>query len=227
MKVVILAAGKGTRLEEVNLPKPLTLLSNGKSILELQLENIGTCLSLDQVIIAVGYRKEVIMQHFPDLLYVYNPCFATENTAKSLLRALKKVNEDVIWINGDVVFHHDVLYALISRGKTAMVVNVGPVGEEEMKYRKDPQGKIIEVSKDVKNPCGEAMGINLFREDDLDLLKKNLALCADEDFFEKAIERCIAEGLSVWSLPVTPSQCTEIDFPQDLQKANKMLEGWS
>jgi L-glutamine-phosphate cytidylyltransferase len=225
VKVVILAAGAGKRFRALHLPKPLTVLANGKSILEQQLETLSRFLPLDDVILVVGYRKEKVMDQFPNLLYVYNPCFAEENTAKSLLRALRKVHDDVLWINGDVVFHPSVLKATLSCGKNSMVVNKAPVGDEEVKYRTNASGRILEVSKTVAQPQGEALGLNFFTKQDLDTLKRNLDKCRITDYFEKGIELCIAENVEVWSIPVGITECAEVDFPEDLEKANKVLGG--
>lgn len=225
MKIVILAAGAGTRLGE-NIPKPLTRLANGKSILEMQLEAIARYASLNDVWVIVGYKKELIMDAFPNLLYVYNPDYAIENTAKSLLRAVRKIDEDLLWINGDVVFHPSVLETILNSKKSSMVVNIGSVGDEEVKYRTNSKRKILEVSKEVQNPEGEALGLNYFSQTDLGLLKQNLTKCTKQDYFEKAIESCIEDGLDIWSIPVDSSLCTEIDFHEDLHLANHRLTDW-
>lgn len=226
MKVVILAAGKGSRLGEGNLPKPLTHLVTGKSILGYQLETLKKYISLEEVIVIVGYHKEQIMDRFPDLMFVYNSNYASENTAKSLLRALKKIDEDVLWVNGDVVMHPSVIEAIMNRRLTSMVVNIGPVGDEEVKYRQDKEGRIVAVSKQVKNPQGEALGINFFERKDLDAFRKNLERCTEKDYFERGIEMCIGEGLVVWSVPVEQAFCAEVDFPEDLKRVNQMLLEW-
>jgi len=223
MKVVILAAGAGKRFRALELPKPLTHLENGKSILELQIEALSRYLSIHDIILVVGYRKEKVMEQFPNLLYVYNPCFAQENTAKSLLRALHKVHEDVLWLNGDVVFDPKILEAILARHENSMIVNTSLVGEEEVKYRTNNRGKILEVSKQVAHPEGEALGINFFTQRDLEAFKRNLERCEDSDYFEKAIEFSIQEGISVWSVPVAPFECAEVDFPEDLKKANQVI----
>jgi L-glutamine-phosphate cytidylyltransferase len=227
MKVVILAAGKGSRLGQGTAPKPLTKLMNGRSILEYQLENLSLYTSLNHVIVVVGYHKEEIIEKFPDLLYVESPNFAKENTSKSLLKALEKCEEDVLWINGDVVFHHSVLKAILDHQKTSMVVNIGEVGEEEVKYRQAANGQILEVSKKVEKPQGEALGINYIMHGDLNKLRQQLVLCQPEDYFERAIEACIREGMAVWSVPIHPLFCTEVDFIQDLDRANAMLNSWA
>ena len=226
MKVVILAAGTGSRLGKNALPKSLTPLVDGKPILEHQLEALGKYVSLDDVIVVVGFMKERIMDLFPDLLYVYNPLFAITNTSKSLLMALNKVNEAVLWLNGDVVFHPSVLKNVLENPRTSMVVNVGAVGEEEVKYRCNGEGRILEVSKQVENPQGEALGINYCSAADLPLLRQCLNRCENHDYFEKGVEFAIEQGMAVWSVPVEHDRCTEVDFPEDLARANAMLIGW-
>ena len=227
MKVIILAAGKGSRLGDPNLPKPLTALSTGQSILGLQLDQIAKSISLDNVIVVVGYHKEMIMEVFPDLLYAYNPNFANENTSKSLLRALNKIDEDLLWLNGDVVFHPSIIPEVIDFNHTCMVVNVGQVGEEEVKYRTDKHDKILEVSKQVNHPQGEALGINLLKTKDLPFLKRGLENCKPQDYFEKGIEMGIQEGLDIKCFPIDSSYCTEVDFPEDLGRANSLLNQWA
>lgn len=221
MKAVILAAGKGQRFRSLYLPKPLTTLVNGKTILELQLSLLSEKISVDDIIIVVGYRKETILDLYPDYLYVYNSCFNEENTSKSLLRALKKIHdEDLLWINGDVVFKPSVLARVVKQKKNTIVVNESKVGSEEVKYRSDSKGKILEISKAVSDPQGEALGINLITKKDLETFKKALEECADNDFFEKAIELSIAQGVEFRGLVVDEKDCTEVDFPEDLKKAN-------
>ena len=104
MKIVILAAGMGSRLGNP-FPKPLTPLKNGKSIMEMQTENIYTYYDIDDISVVVGFKKDLIMERFPELSYIYNPFFDRTNTSKSLLKALKKLKDkSVLWFNGDVVF---------------------------------------------------------------------------------------------------------------------------
>lgn len=226
MQAIILAAGKGSRLGQGDQPKPLTQLESGLSILEWQLEALKNYISLDSVIVVVGYHKQKIMHQFPNLQYVINPDFAKENTSKSLLRALEGVNDDVLWLNGDVVFHPSVLEPFFQERKTSMLVNVSTVGDEEVKYCQDDVGRILEVSKHVKEPLGEALGINLWREEDLDKLHRNLERCALDDYFERGIEFCIEEGMEVWSVTIENDLCTEIDFPEDLERANALIKQW-
>ena len=74
MKVVILAAGIGSRLG-ISDPKPLTKLKNGESILQRQITYLSEYLGMNNIIVIVGYKKELIMESFPNLVYVYNNFF--------------------------------------------------------------------------------------------------------------------------------------------------------
>ncbi|NNK83088.1 MAG: phosphocholine cytidylyltransferase family protein, partial [Flavobacteriaceae bacterium] len=48
MKIIILAAGIGSRLGNP-FPKPLTPLKNGKSIMQMQTENIASKYNIDDI----------------------------------------------------------------------------------------------------------------------------------------------------------------------------------
>ncbi len=227
MKVIILAAGIGSRLGVEDIPKALTRLVNGKSILEFQLDSLAHYLSLGDVSIVVGFHEDKIMTRFPNLVYVHNPHFTSENTAKSLLRGLANIeNEDVLWLNGDVVFRHEILEPLLTDRKNAMIVNTAVVGEEEVKYQVDDLGHILEVSKQVSDPAGEALGINFFSAKDLHLLKEALGECGNTDYFERAVQSSIDAGVEVWASPISPELCVEVDFPEDLERANSIIKSW-
>ena len=89
MKIVILAAGIGSRLGNP-LPNPLTALKDGRTIMQQQIENLTTHFDIDNINIVVGFKKDLIMESFPDITYIYNQLFDQTNTSKSLLKALKK-----------------------------------------------------------------------------------------------------------------------------------------
>src|ERR687886_510902 len=104
-QVVILAAGMGTRLGR-KLPKPLTPLMDGRSIMQQQLDGVRAVFGdAVPVTAVVGYRAKAVMRAQPDLLFAFNPLFAETNTSQSLLRALRTSQPGgVLWLNGDVVF---------------------------------------------------------------------------------------------------------------------------
>ncbi|SDF46255.1 MULTISPECIES: phosphocholine cytidylyltransferase family protein [Cellulophaga] len=227
MKIVILAAGMGSRLGNP-FPKPLTPLVNGKSIMQMQVDNINSYYSVEDINVVVGFKKDLIMERFPEVSYIYNPLFDTTNTSKSLLRALRKFKDkSVLWMNGDVVFDEklfDVLNPFIKKKQSFVAVNTSKVADEEVKYTLE-NGFIKELSKTVKGGLGEAVGINYIASKDINSFIARLEECDANDYFERGIEIAIEkDGLEVCAVDISQFNCMEVDFQEDLDNANKLLE---
>ncbi|MBN9172651.1 MAG: NTP transferase domain-containing protein, partial [Microbacterium sp.] len=153
LQTVILAAGMGSRLGR-SLPKPLTELSDGRSIMQQQHDNIRAAFGADvRITTVVGYRAETIVEAFPEVDYVYNDRYDQTNTSKSLLRALSATGRNgVLWMNGDVVFDPRILgraIEMIEREQSFVTVNTAKVSDEEVKYTTTPDGRIDKLSKTV------------------------------------------------------------------------------
>jgi NDP-sugar pyrophosphorylase family protein len=65
-RAVVLAAGRGKRMRELtkSIPKPMVTV-RGKPILQIIVENLSQA-GIDQLLLVVGYRKEVVEDHFQD-----------------------------------------------------------------------------------------------------------------------------------------------------------------
>ena len=226
MKIIILAAGIGSRLGNP-FPKPLTPLSDGKSIMHRQLSAISKHFDINDVSIVVGFKKDLIMERFPDVSYVYNQFFDRTNTSKSLLKALKKhKNKPVLWLNGDVVFDDklfDVLKEHIDADRSFISVNTSRVADEEVKYTIE-NGYVNELSKEVENGLGEAVGINFISSNDLSHFVAKLEECELQDYFEKGLELAIRDnGLQIKAVDISAYDCIEVDFKEDLENAKNIF----
>lgn len=224
-QIVILAAGMGSRLGR-SLPKPLTQLSDGRSIMRQQHDNIRAAFGSDaRVTTVVGYRAESIVEAFPEADYVYNDSYDQTNTSKSLLRGLGKTGRSgVLWMNGDVVFDPRVLgraVALIEADRSFVTVNTSKVSDEEVKYTVTADGHIDELSKTVRGGVGEAVGINYISSRDKKAFMRQLQRVDDQDYFERGLELAIAEdGVRVAPLDISDLYAVEVDFAEDLERAN-------
>jgi len=226
VQVAILAAGMGTRLGRP-FPKPLTKLATGQTIMEQQVENIRSVFGDDvRITIVVGFKLDIVMEHMPDAVFVYNENYDQTNTSKSLLKALTASHEgSVIWMNGDVVFDPVILQRLtpyIVSGRSAVAVNTATVAEEEVKYTVDDSGFVKELSKVVSGGLGEAVGINLIGSRDKAALIRQLEVCEDQDYFERGLELAIQyDGIQVTPVDISDLFAVEVDFEGDLERANQ------
>ena len=225
---VILAAGMGTRLGRP-WPKPLTPLADGRTIMRQQMDNLSAAFGEElRVVTVIGFKLELIIESFPNNLYVYNESYDQTNTNRSLLKALRLSGPGgVIWLNGDVVFDPRVLERVkeyIDRDESIICVNTAVVGDEEVKYRVDPDGFVSELSKQVVDALGESVGINFVADKDKQLLIEGLAACADDDYFERGIEIMIeTHGTRVRPVDISDLFAVEVDFEEDLTRANSHL----
>jgi len=221
MKAVILAAGVGSRLGRP-FPKCMTLLPDGEQILGRQIRLIHEA-GIREIIVVVGFKKSLIMEEFPGIFYKYNPFFYITNTSKSLLCALEHLDDDVLWANGDVVFDREVVEAVVTHPGNVVAVDRKRCGEEEVKYRADGYGRLLEISKQVDRAHGEAVGVNRVSRKDLPHLVRSLTACQDDDYFERGIQDCLALGVDFQALDISAFRCIEVDFDEDLREARKMF----
>jgi choline kinase len=225
LQIAILAAGMGTRLG-APLPKPLTPLSDGRTIMSRQLDSLRAAFPHAPLHAVVGFKPELIMAAAPRLLFAYNPRFAETNTSKSLLTGLRAMPGEggVLWLNGDVVFDPEVLALIepaIEADETFVCVNTASVGDEEVKYTLDDDGFVRRLSKTVDGGLGEAVGINYVASSDRAALVEHLAQCADSDYFERGLELAVEQsGLRVRTVDISDYFVVEVDFAADLERAN-------
>jgi len=112
---IILAGGLGTRLRSVlpDLPKPMAPI-NGKPFLEYQMD-FWFAQGIDHFILSVGYKRELIIDHFGYEYRGAKVSYAIEETplgtGGGLIIALQSVlnkSEPILVLNGDTYFEVDL-----------------------------------------------------------------------------------------------------------------------
>ena len=107
MQAVILAAGKSTRTYPLTLtkPKPLLKVAN-RTLLEHNLNNLNDI--VDDVIIVVGYKKNLIKKHignkYKNLKIKYIEQKQQLGTGNALLAVEKYIKNGFISLNGDDIY---------------------------------------------------------------------------------------------------------------------------
>ena len=114
MQAIILAGGFGTRLQSVvkDLPKPMADV-NGKPFLTYILDELIKY-GFTKAILAVGYKKECIIDYFHSNYKGLEIVYSVENeplgTGGCVKQAMSYVDDDFVFvINGDTLFKIDYL----------------------------------------------------------------------------------------------------------------------
>lgn len=120
MKVIILAAGQGTRLRPLTDDRPKCMVEvNGKSIIERQLATMRSCGIKDEdITIIAGYCNGVLKNRFKDtaINFIVNEEFETTNMVCSLMcaRELMEAEEDIIISYGDIIYNETVFQKILA-----------------------------------------------------------------------------------------------------------------
>jgi glucose-1-phosphate thymidylyltransferase len=115
-KAVILAAGEGKRLRPFTetMPKVMLPVAN-KPLLEYVLDAVRKS-GIDEVIVVVGYKKEVIMEYFKeykDIKITYVTQDRQLGTAHALLQAKQHIKDSFIVLAGDNIIDSDSIVTLM------------------------------------------------------------------------------------------------------------------
>ncbi|MBD5489828.1 MAG: phosphocholine cytidylyltransferase family protein [Lachnospiraceae bacterium] len=120
MKIIILAAGQGTRLRPLTNDRPKCMVEvNGRTLIERQLDTMRTCgMKDDDIIIVCGYCSDVLKKKFEDtnIHFIVNEQYDTTNMVCSLMcaRRLMESEEDIIISYGDIIYGADVFKKILA-----------------------------------------------------------------------------------------------------------------
>lgn len=132
MKIIILAAGQGSRLRPLtdNCPKCMVEV-NGRSIIERQLDTMHKCGIKDSdITIIAGYQNDVLKEKFKDtsIHFIVNEKYENTNMVCSLMcaRRLMEQEDDILISYGDIIYGKDVLKKILdTQDEMSVVVDDG------------------------------------------------------------------------------------------------------
>lgn len=230
MKGIILAAGKGSRLNGTAGDKPKCLVElGGMTLIERQigvLERAG----LDEIVVVVGCQADRVRAACGEsVTYVENSRFAETNSLYSLWTARALLYEGFVVLNCDVLFHPVLLDDLLATHHDAALL-IGyrepgqpSFGDEEMKV-KVRGDRVLDISKtmDPADADGENLGIVKFGPQSaphlVSILDRLVAAGGLRDWAPKAF-REFAQDRPLHAVGTGGRPWIEIDFPEDYQRA--------
>ena len=238
MKAVILVAGQGTRLRPLtnHLPKCLVQI-NGKPILQYQLE------SLDQVgirdcVIVTGFLEQLVQRRFGprfgnvDLRYISNKRFEDTNNIYSLWVAREHLLDDIMLIEGDILFDHHLLedigqsphpdIAVVDRFQSHMdgTVVLAEDGFADSMVLKSQQSTDFDYSSALKTVNIYTLSRETMQRFLIPTLDTWVARGLTDQFYEAAIAQLVGQGDLQLAVHLTGARrWVEIDTIEDVNSA--------
>lgn len=235
MRAIILVAGVGWRLKPYTETTPKCLMEiGGKSLLRRYLDTFAV-LGVEEAVLVVGHLQEQIVAEAArgpaevEVRFVTNEQF-TRGNILSLWHARHEFDDDVLIMDGDVLYPRELLARLIaSPDSNAIAVDerFQDTGEEQKVVCED--GWVVEVTKKISGDPrirGEAVGILRLSAEAAEVLRGIL-----EEFIETGKDsleyedafRELAAEVPIGVVEVGDLPWIEIDFEEDLARAREQI----
>lgn len=230
MKGVILAAGKGSRLNGTAGDKPKCLVeAGGVTLLDRQIRALERS-GIDDIVVVVGCQADRVRAACGvPATFVENSRFAETNSLYSLWTARALLSEGFVVLNCDVLFHPALLDALLATHHDAALLMAyrepgqPAFGDEEMKI-KVREGRVLDISKtmDPAEADGENLGIVKFgpasAPELLAIADRLVREGGTRDWAPRAF-REYALRRPLYAVSTGGRPWIEIDFPEDYRRA--------
>ena len=238
MKIIILAAGQGTRLRPYtnDVPKCMVEIDN-KSLIQRQIEVVKSR-GIKNIYLVTGYHSEKLKN---DCFHqIYNKRYMTTNMVYSLFCAEEFLNDEIIISYGDIVYSSFILDKLLSsRDDISVVVDKKWQGYWSTRFENyltdiesleiSQDGNIIDIGKkviDERKVQGQYIGLLKLSKQGTTIFKQIYKEChklgkigkksIEEAYMTDFIQEVIDRGFQVSSV-LTKDAWVEIDTISDLK----------
>jgi choline kinase len=229
MKAIILAAGKGTRLDGAAVKPKCLVEIGGSTLLQRQIDALRE-VNIRKIVVVVGFGADSIRAACDsEISFVENKRFAETSSLYSLWLAKEHLVDGFVVLNSDVLFHPELLSNLLESSRPDALLlsktedQSGPLGDEEMKVKLRGD-LVVDISKqmDPLEADGENVGIVKFSAAGAKVLvgymNELIEAGAVKDWAPRAFLE-FARHHPLHALSTSGLPWIEIDFPEDYQRA--------
>ncbi|MCL9817977.1 UTP--glucose-1-phosphate uridylyltransferase AglF [Natronocalculus amylovorans] len=235
MKAVLLAAGKGTRLRPLTdeIPKGMVEI-NGKPILTHCFEQLAS-LGADEFVVVVGYKKEIIIDHYGDEFNKIPITYAHQRKQSGLAHALLTVGEhiddDFMLMLGDNIFNanlRDVVRRQQEDRADAAFLVEEVAWEEASRYGvcdTNAYGEITDVVEKPEEPPSNLVMTGFYTFTPAIFHACHLVQPSNRGEYEisEAIDLLIRSGRTIDAIRIDGWRI-DVGYPEDRDRAEELLK---
>jgi len=224
-----MAAGIGKRLHALNIKKPKCLISIGNTTLIRRSVDLLVSKGISDITVIVGYKPDLIRNELNnDAAYFENLNFKTTNSIRSLWYAKDLLEGDILLLNGDLYYEHEILDHIINQ-TNPVVMLADSTRIDKADYRFGFSGnQINRFGKHLTNQetDGEYVGIVRIDQSFIKMFKQNLeamiAAGKNNIWWEDVLYSFIEKQIPIHYFDIAGIFWSEVDTLQDYN----YLQNW-
>jgi choline kinase len=243
LRAVILSAGQGRRLLPLTeaLPKCLLRVA-GRSVLEWQVRALAAN-GITDITVVTGFQAEAVEEEVHHRLgdfgavvrTRFNPFFAVADNAGSCFLARDLLHGDALLLNGDTLFEPALLRPVLAAPRAPLTVTIDRAKQsydaDDMKVSLDGD-RLRAIGKTLppERTDGESIGLLVFRDEGGAMFEAGLEAVLRQPEGLRRWYLSVVDGLAA-AMPVRTVSIDgfawgEIDFPDDIARAEAMAQSW-
>jgi choline kinase len=237
-KAIILSAGKGSRLLPLTENRPKCLIEvSGRSLLEWQLQSLAAN-DVQDVVIVTGFRDDLVDEvaaRWPGVRTLFNPFYHVADNLGSVWLARSEFDRDVLLLNGDTLVSPLLVAKVLAAPDNAITVTVDEKDEydaDDMKVLRDGN-RLIHIGKALEpgQYNAESIGFLAFRGEGPRLFTDQVEKMMHTSegtlrWYLRAID-ALAQETAVHTISIKGEQWQEVDFHEDVAKAEALTARWA
>jgi choline kinase len=244
-QAIILSAGQGSRLGALTHDRPKCLIEfAGRTLLDRQLDTLAAS-GIQQAVVVTGFRDDQIEAALerrrqagdgPSVRTLFNPFYKVADNTGSLYMAREALEGDTLVWNGDTMVSPALMARVVANDRPGICVTIdrkaGSYDADDMKVVEEG-GRLRAIGKrltDAEGVNAESIGLLAFRAGGAERFRAAIeeAMRSPEGtqiWYLRVIHH-LAQSSDVWTLDISGEEWGEVDFPEDVSRAEAMVRGW-
>ena len=225
--------------------RPKCLIAfNGRSLLDRQLDALAAN-GVNEAVVVTGFRDDQIEAALerrrqagegPSVRTVFNPFYKVADNLGSLFLVRDELAGDCLVWNGDTLVSNRLMAKVVgNRDQDGICVTIDRkdrYDEDDMKViRDEADGRLRAIGKRIAEGVNaESIGLLAFRRGGAErfsqAIERAMRTSEGTTIWYLRVIHHLAQNGEVWTLDIKGEEWGEVDFPEDVERAEQLVKGW-